>query len=820
MAASDLQQGFRLGDWLVDPRGLQITSRQGSVALDSRLMCILVCLVEHHGEIVDWQALRRCAAPGETLSDDDIRACVHELRMLLGDSVRQPRYIIAVPHQGYAVIAHFEPPAAVDDVSLPTDVVLHPAAAPLIKRTQHFCAELQRRHVLKVLGAYLVGIWLVLQIAETTFEPLHFPDWWMTALTILAVIGVPVISSLAWSYEITASGVVLDPGDTAHLHVPRARRAVAPLLVIGVALMAGVTGLAWWHSLATQSALTQPATAVPTRTIAVLPLDDHSPTGGSPYVAVGLTEELAALLARVPGLRVAPPRLAFDKKIRGSDSRKAGQALGAEFLLGGDVRREGDRLHVTVHLVSARDGRQLWEQSYDRYWRDVFATQREIAQSVANAIGVAPTGLISERERQADFGNLRAYDTYLAGVAEMRSSGDLSRLGAASELFHRALAIDPNLVRAMAGLCEASVARYERTLATDDIADAETHCRRALEFDASLRETELALAKLYLTSGRHEQAEAVFRGLVARNPGDADAHAGLGSALHAHGENAEAERHFRRAIEVEPRYAGAFRALGGFLFSVGRPGEAEAAYRKVTELNPRSASAFSNLGAALLMQGELSEAAQALQRAIELEPSRAAHTNLGNAYYYLGRFAEALAQHERAQALAALDHHVVGNLADAMWMIPDLHARASGEYGRAMQLATEALRINPADAASWAQLAYYARRAGDEVAATRARVRAEVLGHGDMYVHYYLGLTEADHDDPVAAAAAIRRAQRLGYPQRLLEADPVLRSLTPPLVTVDETLADPIAPEVSGTDRRGDTARTDGARLAASSQGP
>ena len=66
-------------------------------------------------------------------------------------------------------------------------------------------AELQRRNVLKVVGAYLVGMWIVLQVAETTFEPLHLPAWWMTALTILAVVGLPIVTVLAWSYEITAA---------------------------------------------------------------------------------------------------------------------------------------------------------------------------------------------------------------------------------------------------------------------------------------------------------------------------------------------------------------------------------------------------------------------------------------------------------------------------------------------------------------------------------------------------------------------------------------------------------------------------------------
>ena len=64
----------------------------------------------------------------------------------------------------------------------------------------------------KVAGAYLLAMWIVLQVAEITFEPLRFPEWWMTALTILAILGLPIVAALAWSYEITPGGIVFDDG--------------------------------------------------------------------------------------------------------------------------------------------------------------------------------------------------------------------------------------------------------------------------------------------------------------------------------------------------------------------------------------------------------------------------------------------------------------------------------------------------------------------------------------------------------------------------------------------------------------------------------
>lgn len=779
MECGDLTGRFRLGDWVVDPAGLQLTTGRVCRTLDPRLMRVLVCLAQRHGEVVDRQTLRECVGDDENASDDMLRAGVHELRELLGDSAREPRYIVAVPHRGYALIAHFEPlePGSAGRLSGagPQD----PAIEPLLARMQHLAVELQRRHVLKVVGAYMVGIWIVLQVAETTFEPLHFPDWWLTALTILGIIGVPVITILAWSYEITPGGIILDPMDAGHLKLPHARRAIAPLLVIGVSLMAGVTGLAWWRSIATREpASTLPAIPTPLA-VAVMPFADLTTSGPGRHVGDGLAEDISADLDQAPGLHVVSPASTFKFKGGSHDARQIGEALGTHYVLQGSVFRDGGRLRVTAQLVKAASGRRVWSESYDREWQYVTAIPAEISLAVAGVLGVAPGGASNRSRKDSSRGNLLAYDHYLAGVSALRSSGDLSQMQAAMELFHKALEIDPDFARALAGLCAAGVAHYERTLNTADVAEAENHCRRALELDPTLRETELALARLYLTSGRYEQAEAVFRGLIARNAGDADAHAGLGRALIGEGRAEDAERSFRRAVAVDPHYPGGYRSLGEFLFQTGRPAEAESAYRKVIEFSPRSASAFSNLGAAQMMQGEFREAARTFNKSLDIEPSRSGHANLGTAYYYLGLFEDALFEYEQAEAMASADPLVVGNLADALWMIPGRHAEAATVYGRAATLAEEALQVNPTDAVMWAQLAYFTGRAGDATRSHRAQVRADALGKDDMYVQYYTALTESDRDDPAAAAAAIQRALQLGYPQKLLATDPVLRAWMP-----------------------------------------
>jgi TolB-like protein/tetratricopeptide (TPR) repeat protein/DNA-binding winged helix-turn-helix (wHTH) protein len=775
MEPTDLRTGFQLGDWVVEPELRRISGNGTSRSLELHHVRILLKLAARHGEVVDRSVLRDHAWPCQQTTQDMLRTAIHELRDILGDSPRDPRYIVRVARRGYALIAHVEPLLAPDravSAVNPASVANRPSFAG---RMLELVSEARRRHVFRVLGAYLVGMWILLQIAETTFEPLHLPGWWMTALTILTVTGIPIVAVLAWSYEITASGVVLDGSGTGRYRLPHARRAMAPLLVLGVALMAGVTGLAWWRSLDKGDVPVVASTEAPPRSIAVLPLVDMSPQGDSAYLGEGLSDELSAQLAQVPGMRVAARTSAFEFKGKNLDVRRIGEALGVRNVLEGSVRRDGDKLRVTVQLIDTSNGYHIWASTYDRDWADVIAIQDDISRSITEALAVVLTPEARQKLQYGDVTNIQAYDHYLEGVAALHTSGDMSQLEKAGDAFRKALALEPGMSRAYAGICQVGIKRYLRTSAPTDVADAEGACRKALALDPSREETEMALARLYTVSGRHEQAEAVYRELARRRPGDADVYVGLGEALNGQGQREEAERNFRKAIEVEPAYAGGYTALGNFLFQSGRSREAIDAYRRATELVPGSASAYSNLGAALFMSARLTEAARAFERSITLEPSRAAQSNLGSLYYYLGDYPKAVRHYESAEALASQDNLVVGNLADALWQIEARRAEAVRLYERAAQLAEASLKVNPSDGETWARLAYFSSRAGDAERSARAEARAEVLGEEQMYVHYYIALIEADRRDLKAARAAIERAEQLGYPRDLIMVDPVLK---------------------------------------------
>ena len=775
MDAGDLQQGFRLEEWLVEPRAARITSGEIVRVLTAQQMRLLLCLAGTHGETVSREALREAGWPGETATDEKLQPAIRELRDVLGDTIDAPRFIVEVAKRGYALIGHFEPVrAATDSSDAAPPVTGH---RPTMKRRLlAFIGEMHRRSVFKVAAGYLVAMWIVLQVAETTFEPLRLPDWWMTALTILSVVGLPIVVVLAWSYEITESGITLDPGSGAAVRLPRARRAVAPAMVAGVALMAAVTGLAWWRTISSTTDEPRSAPAGGPPSLAVLPLVDMSPAGGNEYLGDGLSEELSARLAQIPGLRVASRTSAFEFRDQNVDVRKIGEALGVRHLLEGSVRREGDAVRVTVQLIDAETGFHLWAGTYDREWRKLLVVQRDIAQAVAEALQIVLVPGVGTGTATADV-DPRALDPYLAGLALLRQPGDASGLREATRRFSEAIELAPEFAGAHAGLCRARLRQFEHSRDPAVLTAGELSCQRALEIDPSQVDTEKALAQLRISSGDYAEAEDRYRVLLGRYPEDADIHIGLADALAGQGKQELAEPAYRRATEAEPAYWAAQSALGGFLFGHGRTDEAAAAFEKAATLVPASALAWSNLGAVRQLMGDFSGALAAYQTSLLLEPSVSAHSNLATTHYYLGQFDQAVREYGQAIALGGHKQTIWANLGDALWQVQGRRDDAIEAYRKAIELGeAEQARLGD-DPMRLGQLGYNWGRVGDLERSRRYLDRALAIGADQVYVHYYRAVAASDRGDVAEALAALARLVELGYPVELLRAGPEFGSL-------------------------------------------
>jgi adenylate cyclase len=248
----------------------------------------------------------------------------------------------------------------------------------------------------------------------------------------------------------------------------------------------------------------------PEKSIAVLPFMDLSKAKDQEYFCDGMSEEILDALAKVEGLRVVARTSSFSFKGKSADASEVGKKLNVENVLEGSVRREGNRVRITTQLINARNGFQLWSETYERELQGVFALQDEITRAVVDALKLKLAISLPVRDQR----NTEAYDLYLQGLY-LSNKGSEKDLREGLIFFQRALEKDPKLSRAWTGIAKvwfyladvyvkpleaypASRAAALKAIELDE-KDAEAHCylgeaKRILDWDLPGEEAELERA--------------------------------------------------------------------------------------------------------------------------------------------------------------------------------------------------------------------------------------------------------------------------------------------------------------------------------------
>jgi serine/threonine-protein kinase len=273
-----------------------------------------------------------------------------------------------------------------------------------------------------------------------------------------------------------------------------------------------------------------PAPAVkPVPGIAVLPFTNMSGDPENEYFSDGITDDLIGALTPLKGLRVAARTSSFAFKGRNVELATVGSTLGVRTVLQGSVRRAGTRVRVTVQLMNAAEGTQLWSERYDRNLDDIFAIQDEIVRGIVDqlkvTLGLEQTAAVQLVAPQTD--DLEAYQLCLRGreAAYLRSPASLRR---AIEYFRQALIRDPNYARAHLGLAEAHIGlgvyQYIPTIEANDAATSALQAAGRLRPDLALVHVLWGQLKLYLRPDWHEAGPHLERAL-AIDPNEPLAHA-------------------------------------------------------------------------------------------------------------------------------------------------------------------------------------------------------------------------------------------------------------------------------------------------------
>lgn len=384
-----------------------------------------------------------------------------------------------------------------------------------------FLSELKKRKVFRVVVVYLVASWLIMQVADVMFPALSLPEWTITLVAVLLIIGFPVAAILSWAYEIGPGGVRPEGKGAIGTQEEPARDA-SPLRTVANA---------------------------DDKSVAVLPFVDLSPSNDQEYFSDGLTEELLNALAQVSELRVSSRTSCFAFKGAMSDIPTVAAKLNAAFVVEGSVRKAGERLRITAQLIEASSDTHLWSQTYDRDLDDVFAIQDDIARRITEALQVQ---LLPRDLSAPSTNNVEAYEYFLRGRCFFHRLGK-KNIRRAIAMFERATRIDPDFARAWAGLALAhAYCVISFRGGAEDMQAADAASSRGIALGPNISDAYTARIMVMAAASRFDEAEAAFHKAAKLNPVDFEAHYQFARVKWKQGDLREALRLFERAREIDP----------------------------------------------------------------------------------------------------------------------------------------------------------------------------------------------------------------------------------------------------------------------------
>ena len=423
--------------------------------------------------------------------------------------------------------------------------------------------------------------------------------------------------------------------------------------------------------------------------LAVLPLDNMSNDADQEYFCDGLTEELISYLGRAHPERLGVIARTSSMQYKGTRKNvsQIANELKVDYVLEGSVRREGQRVRVTVQLINAEDQTHVWAQSYDRPLAGILALQDGVSQQITNALWAELLPETARTSKSTYFSNAEAYESYLKGRYFLsRRGADGYRSGI--DHFQKAVAIDPSFAAGYAGLADAYMllgTSFDLLPPREALEKARVFAEKALELDPTL----------------------------------AEAHATLGVVQRAHHWDWPAEEEsLRRAIRLNPSYATAHHWLGSHFAKLGRFAEGLAEMDRALKLDPLSLIINTERGLALYFARRYDEAETQLAEALTLDEDFApAHAVLALVYLQTQMHERALDAAETVRelekdsstglVLAGLAHAGAGRSTEARAILEELERLAGRQYVSAVHLATLSAYLDQReDAFRWMEKAF------------------------------------------------------------------------------------------------------------------
>ena len=323
--------------------------------------------------------------------------------------------------------------------------------------------------------------------------------------------------------------------------------------------------------------------------ICLLPFSNLSGDVAEQTFSDGISEDIITELSRWRLLEVRSRSASFKYRGPNVDITRVARELGVRFIVEGSVRRMGDRIRITVQLIDAASGHQVWGERFDRGQTEIFAVQDEVVQRIVSTLVGRVQVNDADRARRKHTASLEAYECVLKGNA--LPWDDLAGAAEATRLFEKAVEIDPGygMAYALLAIMRTHEWQYQPGDSTGRLDEAYRLAMRAVELDDGESTCHSMLAQVCLQRRAFELALQHMRRAVELNPNNQWNMADMAIVLLYAGQAQEALSWGVRAKEIDPYFDPPWywRAVGHVYMVLRRYREALAMFEHIPLRNCR-----------------------------------------------------------------------------------------------------------------------------------------------------------------------------------------------------------------------------------------
>jgi tetratricopeptide (TPR) repeat protein/DNA-binding winged helix-turn-helix (wHTH) protein len=384
--------------------------------------------------------------------------------------------------------------------------------------------------------------------------------------------------------------------------------------------------------------------AVTIRSLAILPFQTLGAKGADEYLGLGMADALITKLGNTGKIIVRPTSAIQKYAEKGLSPQAAGLEQDVDAVLDGRIQRGADRVRLTVQLIRVRDGVQLWGESFDKEFTDIFALEDSLSERVAQSIRLKLTGEETRRFAKRSTDKPDAYEAYVKGRYFWNKRTEIG-MRKGLEYFRQAIALDPTFAEAYVGVADsyATLGLYAMLPPKVAFPAAKEAAKRALEMDDGLAEAHASMGFIHFYyDWSPTDAVTEFQRALADNPNYAMAHSWYGENLAAMGRFPESAAEAQRAMEGDPLSLIIGSNAGWTLSLAGKSDQAIEILKKAIDVDPSFPRTHFRLGRAYEQKKSYEMAISELERAVNLSPGDACYKgSLGHAYAISGRESQA-----------------------------------------------------------------------------------------------------------------------------------------------------------------------------------